>query len=82
MGQACQCDCDDGQHEMYQEMVMSAKQGQKPHNGHGDPQIVDVDDPDMYNQGTLKPLKRNKIKRENSEGDLAQPGYGQDGAHD
>jgi len=43
MGQACQCDCDDGQHEQYQEMVMSAKQGQKPHNG-GNPMIDDAED--------------------------------------
>ena len=42
---------------------------------------MDAEDHEAYNQGTLKPLKRNKIKRENSETDLGangQPGY-QDG---
>ena len=71
MGQACRCDCDDGQHELYQEMVMSAKSpAQKRYNENGDPQIMDADDRDLYNQDSLKPLKRNKMKRDDSEGEL------------
>jgi hypothetical protein len=50
MGQACQCDCDDGQHELYQEMVMNAKSpGQKVVNNKGGPQITAADDNLSYN---------------------------------
>jgi len=56
-------------------MVMNAKSpGQKPPNTTGGALIMTPDEHDMYNNGSIKPLKRNKMKRDNSEDDLHGPG--------
>ena len=56
-------------------MVMNAQSPGQKHQGNGGAHIGAVDERDSTNQQSLKPLKRNKVKRENSETDLHANGY-------